>query len=243
MTTAEFKERLAAVKEFIPDFNPKDKEAKKFVLDEIIKQQLLVEDAEKKGLGRNKDVLQAVEEFRRTLLVRELANQLTKDAQVTEPEAEEYYNQNKKEFVAPGEWHIREIMVDSEDEAKKLLVDVLQGGDFAQAAKDHSKAPSAAQGGDLGFVSQFEFPEMGDVVKVLNVGGVSSVVKGPKGYYILKLEEKKGGEQKEFAEIKEEIKSGLLMLKQQQAVIEYLDKLRQNATVDVNEKLLEEQGL
>ena len=59
----------------------------------------------------------------------------------------------------------------------------------------------------------------------------------------MKLEEKKGGEQKEFAEIKEEIKSGLLMLKQQQAVIEYLDKLRQNATVDVNEKLLEEQGL
>src|SRR5438552_17132446 len=101
----------------MPDFNPADKEARKFVLDEIVKQQLLVEEAQRRGLDKNKDVVQAVEEFRRTLLVRELATQMTKEIQTTDAEAEEYYNQNKKDFVAPGEWHVREIMVDTEDEA------------------------------------------------------------------------------------------------------------------------------
>lgn len=240
MTKEEFKDRLGAVKEFIPDFNPSDREAKKFVLEEIVKQQLLVEEAERRGLGKNKDVMAAVEEFQRTLLVRELATELTKGVQSTDVEAEEYYNQNKTDFVVPGEWHIREIRVETEDEAKKILVDVLQGADFADAAKQHSKAPSAAQGGDVGSVNQFPFPEMEGIVKVLDAGGVSSVFKGPDGYYIVKVEEKKGGGQKEFAEIKEEIKAGLVMLKQQQAVLGYLDQLRKNATVEINEKLLEE---
>ena len=240
MSRDEFKERLAAVKEYIPDFNPKDKEARKFVAEEIVKQELLVEDAEKRGLGKNKDVAAAIEEFRRTVLVRELAMQLTKDAQVTDQEAETYYNENKKDFVTPGEWHVREIMADTEDQAKTILVNLLQGADFAQTAQQQSKVPSAAKGGDLGFVTQFEVPQMEDVVKVLTVGGVSSVFQGPKGFYIVKLEEKKGGEQKEFAELKEEIKSGMLLLKQQQAVLGYLDKLRQNASVEINEKLLED---
>ena len=105
-------------------------------------------------------------------------------------------------------------------------------------AKDRSKSKSATDGGDVGFVSEPAFPQLTSTLLSLEVGGISSVFKGPDGYYIVKLEEKKGGEQKEFKEIKGEIMEGLTLMKQQQTIMDYLKKLEAKISVKVNESLL-----
>jgi peptidyl-prolyl cis-trans isomerase C len=240
LTKEDFQERLAALKELVPDYNTKDVGQNKLILEELVRQQLLVQDAEGKGLAASKDVVQAVEEFRRTILVREVATKIAQGVSVTEQEAQDYYTQNKSEFVAPGQWRLREIVVDPEQQAKDILVELLKGADFAETAKQKSKGKTASAGGDLGLVSTFEFPQMEKTVVALSVGDVSSVFTGPQGFYIVKLEEKKGGEQKEFEEIKNDIKEGLTMLKQQQAILDYIEQLRQKTPVYVNDKLLEE---
>ena len=239
LTIEEFKERLNALKEMVPDFDVNDPDAKKMILEELIRQQLLVEEGEKTGVANKKDVMMAVEEFKRTLLVREVANNIVKNIQVTDQEAEEYYNQNKSEFVERAQWRLSEIVVDTEEVAKEILIEILKDADFAEMAKQKSKGKTAAEGGDLGFMVSFEFPQLEKAVEGLEVGKVSGVFQGPKGFYIVKLTDKQGGEQREFAGIKDDIKNGLTMLKQQQAIVKYLDELRQKATVYVNEKLLE----
>ena len=73
----------------------------------------------------------------------------------------------------------------------------MQGGDFATLAKDHSKTPSAKNGGDLGFIAKGKKSAQFDQVAfsgALEVGGISSIFKSPDGYCVLKLEAKKGGE-------------------------------------------------
>ena len=64
----EFEERLAALKEVVPEYDITDKEARRLVLDELVNQQMLVLGAEKTGLARQSDIRAAVDEFRRTLI-------------------------------------------------------------------------------------------------------------------------------------------------------------------------------
>ena len=92
----------------------------------------------------------------------------------------------------------------------------------------------------MGFVDQPKFPEMAGQMAVLEVGGVSSVFKGPDGFYIIKLEETKGGEPLSFDQVKEDIQSGLTLLKQQQAILKYIEDLKLKMKVETNESLLQQ---
>lgn len=239
ITIEEFQERLDALKEVVPEYDITDPEAQKLVLDELINQQVLVLGAEKQGLTRQKDIQAAVEEFRRTLIVREVARQLTEDITMSEMEARAFYNENKEAMVGPAQWHVREIAVDSKDRATNLLADILKGTDFAEAAKQHSISATRAQGGDLGFITQEPFPQMGTALLSLEEGDVSGVFKGPEGYYIVKLEEKKGGEAISFDEIKDDIIQSQTLLAQQQAILDHLESMKKNVNIEINKALLQ----
>jgi len=237
LTTEDFKERLKNLKELSPQFDIKDAKSKKLVLDELINQQLLIKEAETNGTAQKKDVIEAVNEFKRTALVRESINGLIGNIQATEQEAQDYYNQNKDTFVEPADWHLREIVVPTEAEAKEILIELLKGTDFAEMAKTRSKAKSAAAGGDLGFQKDLD-PAVVRAVASLEAGGISSVIKVPDGYTIVKLEEKKGGKLLNFPDIKKDIVDGLTDLKRRQALLNHIDELKQKTNVKVNESLL-----
>ncbi len=239
ITNDEFNERLQALKKMLPEYDIKDKQSRAMVLEELLRQQLLVEEAEQTGLANDKKIKMAVEEFRRTLIVREAAQRLTKDITVSEEEAKEFYEKNKDALVEPPKWHVREIVFDSQEKANAVLIEILKGVDFVEMVKQHSIGKSAKDEGDLGFITDVPFSQMANPLLSLEPGDVSNVFKGPEGYYIIKLEEKKGGEPLKYEDIKEEIKKNLLLQKQQQAILNHLEELRQKIKVEVNQKLLE----
>jgi len=241
ITAEEFEERLAALKEVVPEYDIVDPEARRLVLDELVNQQVLVAGAEKQGLTRQKDIQAAVEEFRRTLIVREIAQQLTENIKGTEEDALAFYNENKEAMVGPTQWDVREIVVSTKEQATSILSDVLSGSDFAETAKQYSTGETAEEGGDLGFITEEPFPQMGSALLPLEEGDVSSVFKGPNGFYIVKLEEKKDGEAVSFDEIKEEIIQSQTLLMQQQAILDHLDQLKKIIKVEINESLLQQE--
>jgi peptidyl-prolyl cis-trans isomerase C len=140
LTQEDFNSRLNLLKQQLPDFKDNDPNAKNAVLEELIRQQLLVKDAEESDIGSTKEIKDAIEDFRKTLLVQELASRLTKDVAATEDDARVYYDTNKDKFTEPVTWHVSQIVVSDEATAKSILVQVLQGGDFAQTAQTQSKA-------------------------------------------------------------------------------------------------------
>ena len=119
-----------------------------------------------------------------------------------------------------------------------VLAEVLKGADFQEMARQHSIGKTAADGGDLGFITQEPFPQMGSILLSLEEGDVSSAFKGPEGYYIVQLEEKKGGEQIDFDEIKDDIIQSQTLLKQQQTILDYLTDLKARMKIEINEQLL-----
>jgi len=240
ITIDEFTERLQALKEVVPEYDITDPQAKLLVLDELINQQILVMGAEQAGgLERKKDIDAAVEEFRRTLIVREVARQLTEDVTMTDQEAMAFYEENKEAMITPMQWHVREIVFADKEQATHILTEILKGADFAEMAKQYSIGRTASDGGDLGFITQEPFPQMGSALLAAEVGDTSSVFKGPEGYYIVKLEEKKGGEPIAFEDIKGDIIQTQTLVKQQQVIISHLEKLKSNIKVERNENLLQ----
>lgn len=238
ITKDEFRDRLNALKEVVPDFNIEDPEARAFVLTELTRQQLLVEDAQRSGLAKDKDILSAVEEFRRTLIVRETVRKLTETIEVSDEEAQQFYESRKELLVETEEWRVSEIVVDSQDQAKQILNDVSAGAEFAAAAREYSKSTTADKGGDLGFISQAPFQEMLDALVPLEVEDVSKVFQGPDGFYIVKLEEKRGGAQIKYKDVEAEIKANIQLTKQQSIIQKHLEDLEQKIGITVNADLL-----
>ncbi|OGX38395.1 MAG: hypothetical protein A3G91_03285 [Omnitrophica WOR_2 bacterium RIFCSPLOWO2_12_FULL_50_9] len=238
MTSEEFQDRLNALKEVAPDFDVTAIEAKKLVLEELVRQQLLVQEAEQSGLANQKDIKAAVEEFQRTLIVQEAAKRLVNGIHVTDEEAKAFYEEQKGLLVEPPQWRVRAVIVDSQLKANELMVELLKGADFAEMAKQHSMGSSAAQGGDLGFITEAPFPEMVSALLPLNPGDLSSVFHGPDGYYIVKLEEKKEGKPIAFEEIKEEIIQDQMLRKQQKAILDHIEQLKKITTVEIKEERL-----
>jgi peptidyl-prolyl cis-trans isomerase C len=238
LTKAEFDERIKALKEVVPDYDTEDVNAKALILEELMRQQLLVQEAEQSGLANKEEIRSAVNEFRRTLIVREMAVSITGDIVVTEEEASAFYEENKEQIIEAPQLRVSEVALDSQLKANELLVEILKGGDFGELARQASISTSAQQGGDLGYIQELPFPEMGNALITLNEGDVSSVFKGPEGFYIVKVTEKKGGEQIPYDEIKDEIISRMTLDRQQHAIADYIENLRKKTKIELNEDLL-----
>ncbi len=242
MPLEEFNRRIEAVKAQVPDFDAADVESKKMILEDIFRQQLLIHEAREKKLDQKKEIQEATREFQNSLLVQEYVTMLTQDIKADEAEAKAYYEQHGDEFVLPVEKQIREIVVPSEAEAKEILVQLLQGADFAKMARERSKAKSAANGGDLGFLAEAPFPQMLPAVQALNKGGVSSVFQGPEGFYIVKVEDVKGGDKVPFSDIQQDLINALTVQKQQQVLAERLNEIKKRVDNKINPDLLGKTG-
>ena len=242
LTTDDFNERINLLKQQLPDFKENDANAKNAVLEELVRQQLLVKDAEASDIGNTKEIKDAIEDFRRTLLVQELASRMTKDVSATQEDARAYYDANKDRFTQPVTWQVSQIVVGDEATAKNILVQVLQGGDFSQIAKAQSKAAGAAQGGKLNpFVaSKAPFDAMQTAIANLDEGGVSGVFKGPEGYYIVKVDSKTGGTAKPFEDVKKDLIYGLTMQKQQAVILSHLKDLAEKNKPEYNKELIDQ---
>ncbi|PIP20460.1 MAG: hypothetical protein COX40_04525 [Candidatus Omnitrophica bacterium CG23_combo_of_CG06-09_8_20_14_all_40_11] len=209
-----------------------------YLKNEVIRRTLIYQHALDNGLERSDEVKQAVEKNKRDLMVLQDIKDITKSITVTSKEIEDYYNTYKEQLKEPEERQISEIVVGSEQDARDILIQLLQGADFATLAKSNSKSSSAKDGGDLGFIkkgkksAQFDAAAFSDS---LDVGKISSVFKTPDGYSIVKLEAKRGGKQKSLSEMWEDINRGLLFLKQQQAIEELLGRLSRDAKIEVYE--------
>jgi len=199
---------------------------------------LLYQEALDRGLDKSPEVMDALEKARMQMLVMDLLSKETDNVDVTSQEIQEYYDTYKDQLKDPEERQIREIVVPTEQEARDIMIQLLQGADFVTLAKDKSKSSSAKNGGDMGFLSQGKKPAAFDTVAfsdTLEVGKTSNIFRGPDGYYILKLEAKRGGKTKPLSEMWDDIKRGLIFLKQQKKVGDLVDKLSTQTKIKINE--------
>ncbi|NPV82995.1 MAG: hypothetical protein HPY46_05350 [Candidatus Aminicenantes bacterium] len=126
-----------------------------------------------------------------SLLVEKYKHEKIKEVVVTEDEIKKYYEENKKDFLAPERVRVSQILVGSSEQAIKLR-EKLQGAgeeEFRQAAREFSQAPDAYKGGVMGVFRPGELPaDMEKVIFSLEEGRLSTVFQSAYGYHIFRLD-------------------------------------------------------
>lgn len=179
----------------------------KGILDQLIQQTALAQSAEGKTNARD-DV--ALENERRAYLST-VALRAAIDGAVTEDAIAAAYKERYAEAAPQTEYSAAHILVETEDEAKKLKADLDGGADFAELAKVHSKDPgSGAGGGDLGWfglgmmIKPFE-----DAVVAMEPGQVSDPLQTQFGWHIIKLNETRLAAVPPLEDVREELAEGI----------------------------------
>jgi len=157
---------------------------------------------------------------------------IVKSEKVSGKDIKNYYEKNKEQFKDPEQMKISLILVKDKAKANKILSDIKGGADFAEQAKANSEDPSKDKGGDIGFRRVDEFPPSdAEMLKKLKIGEVSDVADNSGSYIIYKVEDKKDAKQKNFDEVKKEIKQRLLLEKQRAKFLSWIEEVKKKANI------------
>lgn len=203
------------------------------VLNELANVVIVAQDAEKQQMDQRPEVEATLALLKAKLLTQTAIQEYAKNHQPTDAEIQslydaEYAGKTSKEFKA------RHILVKEEDQAKTLIVQLDEGGDFAALAKEHSTGPTGKNGGDLGwFDSEQMVKPFTEALQAMEAGSYTkSPVKTQFGWHVILLEETRETPAAPLEEVKKEITTKL----QQQALAKYMQDLRTQSTLKFNEK-------
>jgi len=198
--------------------------------DQVVMREIFAQEAEKQGIPNTADYKNQLDLVRQTVLINTLFQNFIKTHPVSDTDAKAEYDKIKAE-QSGLEYHARHILVDSEDEAKKLIAQIKAGSKFEDVAKKSSKdTGSAENGGDLDWAKPTAYvPEFSAALQALKKGQMTDApVKTQFGYHIIRLEDTRAAQFPNFEEVKDKIKQQMEQVKLQ----EYQEKLRKAAKTD-----------
>ncbi len=241
ITQADYDREFAALPDYAQQMF-KGEEGKENFLNEIVKKEILYQEALKKGLDKSPEFKQKVKEFKKLTLISELIGQeVMSKAKVSDQEVRDFYDKHKEAFATTSQIRASHILVKTEAEANNVLERLKKGEKFETLARELSlDKGSAKHGGDLGFFGRGQMPpEIERAAVGLNVGQVSGPVKTQYGYDIVKVTAKKTGPVLEFDRVKEVIAQKLAGEKQKEAFDKYINEIRKNYNVTINKNALQ----
>ncbi len=179
-----------------------DPDARKGLLDAYLEQRALVIEARSRGLlgtGSSAD-----EEARAVarLLAREV-----KPPEISEQDVRAYYGQHEKELVRPARVGLRQVLVQTMNEARDVKRRLAKDPkSFDAIARSLSKGPEAEAGGFMGTFEPGQLPaELEGPAFSLGEGGTSDPVESPLGYHVLRVDSRQEARAPSFEEARDVI--------------------------------------
>lgn len=227
------------------DSLPADKqnELRQRIIEGMIAQELVYDDAKRTGVLDSKEYKQELEKLVDRLKV-QLAAKVWEQQQfeaikVDAKEVKAYFDANPEEFVDKEKIRARHILVKSEAEAQAIIksMKALSGeklkNEFIAQAKSKSTGPSAAKGGDLGYFPRGQMvPSFNDAAFAMKEGTVSSTpVQSQFGYHVIFVEDKKAAKKLGFDDVKNFIEQRLKMDKFKATMEKKMADLRAKAKI------------
>jgi peptidyl-prolyl cis-trans isomerase C len=186
---------------------PDTPEIRNSVREELNTRELLAREAKKANLEKNADVKNQMDLASQTVLVSAFVADWVKKNPISDADLRKEYEVIKTQ-IGDKEYHVRHILVEKDDEAKDIIVQLQKGAKFDELAKARSKDPgSKDKGGDLdwnapaGFVKPFS-----DAMVATPKGKFSAVpVQTQFGYHVILVEDIREAKVPPFDEVKPQL--------------------------------------
>ena len=198
------------------------------LLDDLIKQELLYQEAVRKNLKNNPDVAKRLMLVNKSILSQAAMQDFLQTSPITDEAVKVAYDQQVG-GMAGLEYKASHILTKTEDDAKNVIKELEKGGNFAELAKKHSIGPSGPKGGDLGWFGADQMvPPFSEAVVALENGATSkNPVKTQFGWHVIYREDSRAKQPPPLESVKSKIQAGL----QKQSIEKYLDSLKKAANI------------
>src|SRR5215470_14996140 len=210
----------------MPQMSPEQK--RDYLITYLADVVILAQAADQRQLANRGDVKQRIEFERHKALMEALLQDAGKAA-MTDDALHKVYNEAIKQTPNEEEVHARHILVATEGEAKDIEAQLKNGADFATLAKEKSKDPGAAEGGDLGYFTKDQMvPEFAEAAFKLEKGQISDPIKTQFGWHVIQIEDKRKRQLPEFDKVKDQLETFV----QRKAQVEFVTKLRAEGKIE-----------
>lgn len=194
-------------------------------------------EAQKYSLGEFKE-----KEMER-IIVQAMRSHNVKTNMIASPtKIEDYYRKHHDEFTSKEEIKLRMIMISGQKDtgnaqaqkslAEEVLGRLAGGAEFEQTAQIYSEDSTRDNGGDWGWIGRNTLAAgLEKFAFNMPVGRISNIIDYAGNYYILKVEEKRGGTTKSLAEARADIEKKLIQDEAQQIQERWIATLRKKAYI------------
>jgi peptidyl-prolyl cis-trans isomerase C len=209
---------------------PDSPELRTRIRDELITREVLMQEAQKKGLDKSPDVAAQLEIQRQGLLINAFLQDYVKANPVTEDMMKKEYEAAKAQ-TGGKEYKARHILVKQEDEAKQIIAQLKKGASFEKLATEKSEdTGSKGKGGDLDWSppNRYVKPFADALVKLKKGQLTDTPVQSPFGWHVIRLDDERPFKVPAFDEVKASIQQQL----QNQAAQKVITDLRAKAKIE-----------
>jgi peptidyl-prolyl cis-trans isomerase C len=199
-------------------------------LNTLIDRELLYQEALAKGIDKKPEVIQELNDQRRSMLANVAIMEMLKAQPTTEQELHKVYKERILDKKLT-EYKARHILVKTEGEAKDIIAQLDKGGDFSALAKAKSiDTGSGAKGGELGWFSASQMvPEFSEATAALQKGKYTETpIKSQFGWHVIQLEDSRPVKPPTFDELKPRLEGVV----QSEHVSAYVATLRAKAKIE-----------
>jgi len=208
---------------------PESPELKDAIKEELVRREILAQEAKKKGLDKNPNIQGQIELAKQAVLIRAYLTEYVKANPISEAQLKAEYELIKTN-LGTTEYKSRHVLVEKEDEAKAIIAKLDKGEKFSELAKQSKDPGSKDKGGELGWSSPAAYVKpFGDALAKLKKGEYTKTpVKSDFGYHVIQLEDSRPATPPPF----EQVKPQLQQRASQQQVENLVKELRTKAKVD-----------
>ena len=209
---------------------PDNEQTRAVVREDLINRELVSQAAVRAGTAKKREVQTQLEVTRQEVLVGAYLSDYLRENAVTDADVKKEYDRVREQTGA-SEYKARHILVESEEEAKRLIADLQKGDKFDELAKKSSKDEGTRElGGDLDWKipSTLEKP-FADAMAALEKGKFTgSPVRTRFGYHVIQLDDVRAVDFPPLAQVRPQIQQRLV----RQKVEELVRELRAQAKVE-----------
>jgi len=210
------------------------------LLFQFVTQDAIVKLAKKRGLDKDPDYLLALRQAVEGRLALEVKNKILSGVNVDSVKVKKYFDVHPDEFLLPQAFHLYEINRPAEEEILQLKSGVRSKADFVGIANLTTRTQLQASGGDLGWVEQFQFPELFAAATKMKIGQIAGPVKLADGSFsLIYLDGKRPARKQSFGEVQAALFQKLVAADQDSVFSAWLVQQKQKVKIEVFSDVLQ----